>query len=96
MDPEGGGTAESGGAAAGPLSPVPLPCLEAALGGAETAPTPDHGPVQSVGPGGKEPAKKWPYRGDIDGLRAVAVVAVVLFHFGVDFRGGFTGKNSPR
>ena len=91
MDPEGGGTAESGGAAAGPLSPVPLPCLEAALGGAETAPTLDHGPVQPVGPEGKEPAKKWPYRGDIDGLRAVAVVAVVLFHFGVNFRGGFTG-----
>jgi peptidoglycan/LPS O-acetylase OafA/YrhL len=44
-----------------------------------------------MGPGGKEPAKKWPYRGDIDGLRAVAVVAVVLFHFGVNFRGGFTG-----
>ncbi|PNA33030.1 acyltransferase [Pseudomonas sp. FW215-R4] len=32
------------------------------------------------------------YRRDIDGLRAVAVIAVVLFHFGVPgFTGGFVG-----
>jgi len=33
-----------------------------------------------------------PYRADIDGLRAVAVVAVILCHAGVPFmRGGFAG-----
>ncbi|GAA4221485.1 peptidoglycan/LPS O-acetylase OafA/YrhL [Sagittula marina] len=31
------------------------------------------------------------YRGDIDGLRAVAVLSVVLYHFGLPLRGGFTG-----
>lgn len=32
------------------------------------------------------------YRPDIDGLRAVAVLAVVLFHFGVEpFDAGFVG-----
>ena len=32
------------------------------------------------------------YRTDIDGLRAIAVVAVVLFHVGLPFAdGGFTG-----
>ena len=32
------------------------------------------------------------YRRDIDGLRAVAVIAVVLFHFGIPgFAGGFVG-----
>ncbi|EJN13985.1 putative acyltransferase [Bradyrhizobium sp. YR681] len=34
--------------------------------------------------------KLW-YRPDIDGLRAVAVLSVVLFHYGAPIRGGFTG-----
>ncbi|WGW04451.1 acyltransferase family protein [Tropicibacter oceani] len=32
-----------------------------------------------------------PYRSDIDGLRAVAVLSVVLYHFGLPLRGGFVG-----
>ncbi len=36
--------------------------------------------------------KKWVFRSDVQGLRAVAVVAVVLAHFGVPgFAGGFVG-----
>jgi peptidoglycan/LPS O-acetylase OafA/YrhL len=31
------------------------------------------------------------YRGDIDGIRALAVLSVVLYHFGLPLRGGFTG-----
>jgi peptidoglycan/LPS O-acetylase OafA/YrhL len=31
------------------------------------------------------------YRPEIDGLRAVAVIAVVLFHFGIGLPGGFVG-----
>jgi peptidoglycan/LPS O-acetylase OafA/YrhL len=31
------------------------------------------------------------YRADIDGLRAVAVLAVLAFHYGGPIRGGFTG-----
>jgi peptidoglycan/LPS O-acetylase OafA/YrhL len=38
------------------------------------------------------PYRHLPYRADIDGLRAVAVVAVILCHAGVPFmRGGFAG-----
>lgn len=37
------------------------------------------------------PISPMPYRGDIDGLRAVAVVSVVLYHFGFPLRGGFVG-----
>ena len=32
-----------------------------------------------------------PYRGDIDGLRAIAILAVVLFQFGLPLSGGFVG-----
>ncbi|KUF10164.1 acyltransferase family protein [Pseudoponticoccus marisrubri] len=32
-----------------------------------------------------------PYRPEIDGLRAVAVLAVVLYHFGLPLQGGFVG-----
>ncbi|MEE2945790.1 MAG: acyltransferase family protein [Pseudomonadota bacterium] len=31
------------------------------------------------------------YRPEIDGLRAIAVISVVLYHFGVPLQGGFTG-----
>ena len=37
-------------------------------------------------------AQKFAYRPDIDGLRAIAVLAVVVFHLGFErFEGGFLG-----
>ncbi len=36
------------------------------------------------------------YRPEIDGLRAVAVIPVILFHAGVElFGGGFIGYKTP-
>lgn len=37
------------------------------------------------------PAKRAGYRADVDGLRAVAVLAVLFFHAGLSFPGGFVG-----
>jgi peptidoglycan/LPS O-acetylase OafA/YrhL len=34
---------------------------------------------------------KFSYRPDIDGLRALAVIPVLLFHAGFGFSGGFVG-----
>ncbi len=46
------------------------------------APPPAHGPAE---------VRRGAYRPDIDGLRAVAVSAVVLFHYGLGLPGGFVG-----
>jgi len=40
---------------------------------------------------GEPDGRALPYRPEIDGLRAVAVLAVVLYHYGVPIRGGFAG-----
>src|ERR1700721_1237062 len=40
----------------------------------------------------QEPSSPRRYRGDIDGLRAVAIILVILYHSGMHFfRGGYTG-----
>ena len=38
-----------------------------------------------------QPASKLGYRAEIDGLRAVAVLSVLAYHYGAPIRGGFTG-----
>jgi peptidoglycan/LPS O-acetylase OafA/YrhL len=43
------------------------------------------------GRSGMELSAKPGYRADIDGLRAVAVLSVLAFHYGAPIRGGFTG-----
>ena len=48
--------------------------------------------VQTAQANGSSPAGRHSYRPDIDGLRALAIVSVVLHHAGVPFiPGGFTG-----
>jgi peptidoglycan/LPS O-acetylase OafA/YrhL len=49
--------------------------------------------LQALAPTPRAPARAAaPYRGDIEGLRALAVLPVVLFHFGFkSMSGGFTG-----
>jgi peptidoglycan/LPS O-acetylase OafA/YrhL len=43
------------------------------------------------GRSGMELSSKPGYRADIDGLRAVAVLSVLAFHYGAGIRGGYTG-----
>ncbi len=38
----------------------------------------------------KQPSEKW-FRKDIEGLRAIAVIAVIFYHADLGFQGGFTG-----
>eukprot|EP00121_Abeoforma_whisleri_P004470 Awhi_evm1s4042 len=38
-----------------------------------------------------EAKKRFSYRPEIDGLRSVAVIPVILYHFDICFSGGFAG-----
>lgn len=77
-----------------------LPCEEQARNAAD-GPTPknnvndadDVESMRSTVPGAcTEPAfPRLPYRPEVDGLRAIAIIPVVLFHFECGFPGGFAG-----
>ena len=45
--------------------------------------------MSSLDPPGTSAKRSW--RGDIQGLRAIAVLMVVVFHAGLPFPGGFVG-----
>ena len=55
------------------------------VGGVEDAPaaSKDEGPPPAF--------PRLPYRPEVDGLRAIAIIPVVLFHFECGFQGGFAG-----
>ena len=61
------------------------------------APAPYGGLVVAERPRNYEPSARLSYRPDIDGLRAIAVIAVIAFHaLPNTFRGGFIGESLVR
>lgn len=47
--------------------------------------------MRSTVPGTEPAFPRLPYRPEVDGLRAIAIIPVVLFHFECGFPGGFAG-----